>query len=52
MNNDRFGARNIARGGAGAVAGRVLLGIAALGAVIVFVRSLPDLVRYLRIRRM
>jgi len=30
----------------------VLVGIATLGALIVLVRSLPDLIRYMRARRM
>jgi hypothetical protein len=37
---------------AGAIIGRTLLGVAAVGAAVVLIRSLPDLVRYLRIERM
>lgn len=32
--------------------GRVMLGLTALAGAIVFVRTVPDLVRYLRVRRM
>jgi len=35
-----------------AITARVLVGIATLGALIVLVRSLPDLIRYMRARRM
>lgn len=52
MNNERLGARNVARNAPGGIAGRVLLGIATLGAILVLIRSLPDVIRYLRIRRM
>jgi hypothetical protein len=52
MKNGRYESRR--RGGSrtGAIGGQLLLGLAAVGAVLVFVRSLPDLIRYLRIRRM
>jgi len=53
MRNGRFDIGKRGKGSVGgALAGRVLLGIATLGAAIVLLRSLPDLVRYFRIRRM
>jgi hypothetical protein len=36
----------------GAIVGRALIGVAAISAVVVLIRSLPDLVRYMRIERM
>jgi hypothetical protein len=36
----------------GLITARVLVGVATLGAVFVLLRSLPDLIRYLRVRRM
>lgn len=52
MRNGRFDIGKRSKDAGGALAGRVLLGIATLGAAIVLLRSLPDLIRYLRIRRM
>jgi len=34
------------------MAARVVVGLAMLGALAVVVRSLPDLIRYMRVRRM
>ena len=34
------------------IASRVMLGLATLAAGVVLLRSLPDLIRYLRVRRM
>jgi len=52
MKNGRYEMRRRGSRTAGTLAGQLLLGVAAVGAVIVFVRSLPDLLRYLRLRRM
>jgi hypothetical protein len=34
------------------IGARVVFGLAMLGALVVIVRSVPDLIRYLRVRRM
>jgi hypothetical protein len=52
MKNGRYEVRRRGSRTAGTIAGQLLLGVAAVSAVIVFVRSLPDLLRYLRLRRM
>jgi len=52
MKNGSYQLRKRAKSGAGGIAGQVLLGVAAVGAAVVLVRSLPDLIRYLRLRRM
>jgi hypothetical protein len=52
MRNGRYQVRRRGSRTAGTLAGQLLLGIAAVSAVVVFVRSLPDLLRYLRLRRL
>ena len=52
MKNGSNQLRRHTKSGAGTIAGQVLLGVAAVGALVVFVRSLPDLIRYMRLRRM
>jgi len=52
MKNGSHQLRKRGRHGGGNIAGQVMLGVMAIGAVFVFMRTLPDLIRYMRLRRM